>query len=104
MLDIQNLHVEVDGKPILNGLDLHVNEGETHAIFGQNGSGKTTLVLTIMGFPLSCHGRAHPFQKEGYHPSARIRAGASWYRDLISTPTGHSRGEAQGFGRYSRTT
>jgi Fe-S cluster assembly ATP-binding protein len=51
MLDIQNLHVEVDGKPILNGLDLHVNEGETHAIFGQNGSGKTTLVLTIMGFP-----------------------------------------------------
>ena len=37
MLDIQNLHVEVDGKPILNGLDLNVNEGETHALFGQNG-------------------------------------------------------------------
>jgi Fe-S cluster assembly ATP-binding protein len=51
MLDIQNLHVEVDGKPILKGLDLKVNEGETHALFGQNGSGKTTLVLTIMGFP-----------------------------------------------------
>jgi len=51
MLDIQNLHVEVDGKPILKGLDLNVNEGETHALFGQNGSGKTTLVLTIMGFP-----------------------------------------------------
>ncbi|HYA33571.1 MAG TPA: Fe-S cluster assembly ATPase SufC [Candidatus Bathyarchaeia archaeon] len=51
MLDIQNLHVKVDGKNILNGLDLHINEGETHALFGQNGSGKTTLVLTIMGFP-----------------------------------------------------
>ena len=51
MLDIQNLHVEVDSKPILKGLDLKVSEGETHALFGQNGSGKTTLVLTIMGFP-----------------------------------------------------
>ena len=51
MLDIQNLHVAVDGKSILKGLDLSINEGETHALFGQNGSGKTTLVLTIMGFP-----------------------------------------------------
>jgi Fe-S cluster assembly ATP-binding protein len=51
MLDIQSLHVEVDGKSILKGLDLSINEGETHALFGQNGSGKTTLVLTIMGFP-----------------------------------------------------
>ena len=51
MLDIQNLHVDVDGKSILKGLDLSINEGETHALFGQNGSGKTTLVLTIMGFP-----------------------------------------------------
>jgi Fe-S cluster assembly ATP-binding protein len=51
MLEIQNLHVEVDGKPILKGVDLHIYEGETHALFGQNGSGKTTLVLTIMGFP-----------------------------------------------------
>ncbi|MGZ4852490.1 MAG: Fe-S cluster assembly ATPase SufC [Halobacteriota archaeon] len=51
MLDIQNLHVEVDGKQILNGLDLNIGEGETHVLFGQNGSGKTTLLLTIMGFP-----------------------------------------------------
>jgi len=51
MLDIKNLHVEVDGKTILNGLDLSIGEGETHALFGQNGSGKTTLLLTIMGFP-----------------------------------------------------
>jgi Fe-S cluster assembly ATP-binding protein len=51
MLDIQNLHVHIDGKSILKGLNLNINEGETHALFGQNGSGKTTLVLTIMGFP-----------------------------------------------------
>ncbi len=51
MLDIQNLHVEVDDKQILNGLDLNIGEGETHVLFGQNGSGKTTLLLTIMGFP-----------------------------------------------------
>jgi len=51
MLDIKNLHVQVDGKTILNGLDLNIGEGETHALFGQNGSGKTTLLLTIMGFP-----------------------------------------------------
>ncbi len=51
MLDIQNLHVQVDGGEILTGLDLNVREGETHVLFGQNGSGKTTLLLTIMGFP-----------------------------------------------------
>jgi Fe-S cluster assembly ATP-binding protein len=50
-LEIKDLHVEVDGKPILNGIDLAVKSGEVHAIMGPNGSGKSTLALTIMGHP-----------------------------------------------------
>src|SRR3954449_12644091 len=51
MLEIKNLHVEVGGKKILNGLDLVVNEGEVHAIMGPNGSGKSTLGNTLLGSP-----------------------------------------------------
>ena len=43
--------MEVDGKEILHGIDLTINAGETHVIYGPNGSGKTTLLMTIMGFP-----------------------------------------------------
>jgi len=51
MLEIRNLTVEVDGRRVLNGVDLTVERDETHVLFGPNGSGKTSLVLTILGFP-----------------------------------------------------
>ena len=51
MLEVKNLHVTVDGKQILKGLDLAVNKGEVHAIMGPNGSGKSTLAYVMAGKP-----------------------------------------------------
>jgi Fe-S cluster assembly ATP-binding protein len=51
MLEIENLQVSVDGKPILKGLNLEVNKGEVHAIMGPNGSGKSTLAYALAGRP-----------------------------------------------------
>jgi Fe-S cluster assembly ATP-binding protein len=51
LLVIDDLRVEVQGKEILRHVDLKINRGETHALFGPNGSGKTTLLMSIMGFP-----------------------------------------------------
>jgi Fe-S cluster assembly ATP-binding protein len=50
-LTIKNLHVSIDGNPIVKGLNLKVNSGEVHAIMGPNGTGKSTLAYTIMGHP-----------------------------------------------------
>ncbi len=50
-LKITDLHVSVEGKPILRGVNLLMKKGETHALMGPNGSGKSTLGLAIMGHP-----------------------------------------------------
>jgi Fe-S cluster assembly ATP-binding protein len=49
MLEIKNLHVNVDDKPILKGIDLKVGAGEVHSIMGPNGSGKSTLAQVLAG-------------------------------------------------------
>jgi len=49
MIEIRNLHAEIDGKKIINGLSLKVNDGEVAAIMGPNGSGKSTLSYVISG-------------------------------------------------------
>ncbi len=51
LLLIEDLHVEVEGKPILKGVNLKIEKGEIHALMGPNGSGKSTLSYTLLGHP-----------------------------------------------------
>ena len=64
LLNIKNLTVEIDGKEIIKGLNLQINNGEVHAIMGPNGTGKSTLAAAITG-------------REGYE----ITQGEIWFKD-----------------------
>ena len=52
MLEVRNLYASIEGKEILKGINLTINDGETHAIMGPNGSGKSTLSAVLTGNPL----------------------------------------------------
>ncbi|HSF82156.1 MAG TPA: Fe-S cluster assembly ATPase SufC [Anaerolineales bacterium] len=62
-LSIHNLHVNVEGKEILKGVDLTVKPGEIHALMGPNGTGKSTLAYALMG-----------------HPSYEVTDGEVWFK------------------------
>ncbi|MBI5392000.1 Fe-S cluster assembly ATPase SufC [Candidatus Woesearchaeota archaeon] len=61
-LTIKNLHVSVEGKPILQGISLEIKSGEIHALMGPNGSGKSTLSYVLAG-----------------HPKYKVESGEIWY-------------------------
>ena len=63
-LVIKNLHVSIEDKEILKGVDLTVKQGEIHAIMGPNGTGKSTLAYTLMG-----------------HPSYIVTGGEIWFNE-----------------------
>ncbi len=63
-LIIRNLHVSIDGREILKGVDLSVKQGEVHALMGPNGTGKSTLSYTLMG-----------------HPAYEVTEGEVWFKE-----------------------
>ncbi|MFC5302876.1 Fe-S cluster assembly ATPase SufC [Azospira restricta] len=79
MLEITNLHVSVEGKEILRGIDLVVNAGEVHAVMGPNGSGKSTLAQVLAGrdsYTVTAGGvRYDGRDLLGLSPEARAREG-----------------------------
>jgi Fe-S cluster assembly ATP-binding protein len=64
-LEIKNLHVGIDGKEILKGVNLTVRQGEVHALMGPNGTGKSTLAYALMG-----------------HPSYEVTGGEVWFKGV----------------------
>ncbi|MFN8559666.1 MAG: Fe-S cluster assembly ATPase SufC [Dehalococcoidia bacterium] len=78
-LEVHDLQVNVDGKPILKGINLAVDRGEVHALMGPNGSGKSTLANTLMGHPrYAVTGGDIVFEGQSvldWSPDQRARAG-----------------------------
>ena len=78
LLEVKNLHVEVDGKKILNGLELSVGKGSVHAIMGPNGSGKSTLAHVLAGRTFSrCRPTSAPPKGCSWPFSIRSKSPAS---------------------------
>lgn len=71
-LVIRNLHVSIDGKEILKGVDLTIKQGEVHALMGPNGTGKSTLAYTLLG-----------------HPAYQVTQGEAFFKDknILELPT-----------------
>jgi len=63
-LEVRNLHVSVEGREILKGVNLVVRQGEVHALMGPNGTGKSTLSYTLMG-----------------HPGYEVTGGDAWFKE-----------------------
>jgi len=91
LFEIDNLHVSVEGREILRGLNLTVNPGEIHALMGRNGSGKSTLANALMGHPkyLVTRGsvRLGGLDVLGLTPDARAKLGLFLaFQNPISIP------------------
>jgi len=93
MLQIEDLQVKLGDKEILKHIDLEIQPGETHILFGPNGSGKTSLLMTIMGYPQYevVAGKIMFKGEDITHLPINRRTGQAGYRHVLPASTYNKR-------------
>ena len=103
MISIENLHLTIEGKEILKGIDLHLQPGDIYGLLGPNGAGKSTTIFTLLGLRAHGSGRTSVLGRDSKEPAAAIRGSvgvmpenAGFYEWMTATAYLHGYGRLYG--------